>query len=273
MRALWHLAAGEAKSLEAAAQAQLPQLDFNAHARLQSLIERRKNGTPLAHLTGRQRFMGIDMLAGPQALIPRVETELLGYAALRVLDTMPTSRPLKVLDLCTGSGNVALAIAKHNGDAEIFASDLSADAISFAQCNAKHLGLEGRVDWRIGDLLAPFPLAQFRSQFDLITCNPPYISSPKLASMPSEIAAHEPELAFNGGPLGIRILQRLIREAGSYLAPDGALAFEVGHGQGPAVLRRLDSLAAFSQTTSVPDASGEIRVIIARARAAAINNQ
>jgi release factor glutamine methyltransferase len=271
LRALWHLAAGSAKSLEAAQESALPELDSKGHARLATLLEHRKQGIPLAHLTGRQRFMGLDMLAGPQALIPRAETELLGRTACAALQEIARSKAEpKVLDLCTGSGNLALALAHAVRHAEVFASDLAADAIDLARKNAAHLGLTGRVDWRVGDLLSPLPLETFAGAFDLIVCNPPYISSPKLPTMPGEIIGHEPEMAFDGGPLGIRILQRLIREAPEYLAVTGTLAFEVGYGQGPAAYKRLASSQAFRELHAIPDSGGEIRVLVARGRSNAI---
>jgi release factor glutamine methyltransferase len=264
LKVLWHLAVGRPMSIEAADEASLPELDAPAEARLVELTTQRLSGTPLAHLSGRQRFMGLEMLAGPDALIPRRETELLGLAALELLREMARgSDELRVIDVCTGSGNLALALAHHEPRARVFAADLSEQAVALAARNAEHLGLSPRVQWRSGDLLEPFNEPAFREAVDLLVCNPPYISSQKVDTMASEISGFEPRLAFDGGPLGVRILQRLIREAPRYLKPGAWLAFEVGHGQGPAVLKRLQAGGAYAQTRSVADAQGEIRVLLA----------
>jgi release factor glutamine methyltransferase len=264
LRALWHLACGNCLSAEAAAETRLPTLDSGAEKRLAELIRQRIAGVPLAHLTGRQRFMGIELLAGKEALIPRHETELLGRGALDLLRRIAGEqvRPL-VIDVCTGSGNLALALARHVNSARVFAADLSADAVALARRNAQWLGLGDRVEVREGDLLAPFEQAEFFGNVDLLTCNPPYISSKKVDGMPGEIVGFEPRLAFDGGPLGVKILQRLVREAPRYLKTGGWLAFEVGFGQGRAVMQRLKHTGAYSRVESVSDASGEIRAILA----------
>jgi release factor glutamine methyltransferase len=266
LRTLWHLATGDALSLEAAQEIALPELDATALERLRDLITQRKAGQPLAHLTGRQRFMGLELLAGPQALIPRAETELLGNAALSALQRYAQdAHVVQVLDVCTGSGNLALALAHHEPKARVFATDLSGEAVALAMRTCTHLGLDDRVQWRVGDLLEPFNEAQFHGAFDLITCNPPYISSPKVSQMAAEISRHEPEMAFDGGPLGIRILQRLIKETPRYLKPNGTLAFEVGLGQGQAVIKRMMAQGHFMNVQTVLDAEGQIRAIIASA--------
>jgi release factor glutamine methyltransferase len=160
LRALWHCAAGQPLSAELAMTVPLPELTFETHALLAELIERRLQGVPLAHLTGRQRFMGLEMLAGPQALIPRRETELLVRTALECLQD--DQAPSVVIDVCTGSANVAAAIAVARLHAKVFASDLSEEAVSLASRNLQELGLAERVTLRAGDLLGPFDEPQFQ---------------------------------------------------------------------------------------------------------------
>lgn len=277
LRALWCLAAARPMSAEAAshlANDALPALDAAQDAQLDALIAQRLAGVPLAHLTGRQAFMGLEMLAGPQALIPRRETELLARAALAHLREMAQPR---VIDVCTGSGNLALAMAQGVPTSRVWGADLSPEAVALAEANARHLGLSERVQWRCGDLLAPFDAgeanaahgphqddaADFLGHTDLLLCNPPYISSGKLDSMPAEIVQHEPSLAFDGGPFGIRILQRLMKDAPRFLRPGGWLGLEVGLGQGPAVQQWLARTGQFGAPQAVLDDHGQVRSLLA----------
>lgn len=264
-RALWWAAAGFPKSAELSKDLELPELSADAVRLLQELLARRVAGTPLSHITGRQRFMGMEMLAGPDALVPRKETELLGITAIALTDTLLDAdhHPL-VIDVCTGSGNIALAIADRFPSMRVFGADLSDQAVALARQNAKHLGLDSRVDFRTGDLLAPFESIEFLGQVDLLTCNPPYINSGKVGTMPKEISDYEPRLAFDGGSLGISILMKLIQNAPRFLRKGGWLAFEVGAGQGPAIEKRLRSSLRFSEVRSSKDSAGVIRVLMAQ---------
>jgi len=263
LQALWHAASGVHVSAHRAAAIQLPTLDNLGIERLERLIAQRLKGIPLAYLTGRQRFMGLEMLTDKAAQIPRKETELLGQGALKVLNRLVVERnePL-VVDVCTGSGNLALALAFFEPKARIFAADLSNEALALARRNAMHLGMEDRVEFRQGDLLAPFDDPDFQGKVDLLVCNPPYISSRRVDTLPEEIIGFEPRLAFDGGPFGIRILERLVREAPRLLRKGGCLGFEVGVGQGSSVLKRIDKSRIYSRVRSIKDAAGEIRAIL-----------
>lgn len=268
-RALWYFAAGDARSAVSAIEGELPALESAGIARFEELSERRLRGEPLAHITGRQHFLGIDFLAGPTALVPRIETELLARKAIDCAKKISrdANQTLEVLDVCTGSGNIALAIAHHVPRARVFAADLDADAVALARCNATHLALETRVEFRCGDLIAPFDTAEFEQRFDLLTCNPPYISSAKAAVMSNEISDYEPRMAFDGGPLGVSILMRLIDEAPRLLKVGGWLAFEMGLGQGPAMVRRLEKHDAYTQVRGFNNEQGAIRAVLAQRRA------
>lgn len=287
LRALWHTAAGNPKSAAAALHGELPELTAGAASQaLERLIARRLAGEPLAHITGRQQFMGLEMLSGPQALIPRVETELLARTAIELLQQHGGHQPARVIDVCTGSGNLAFAIAHHVPDAKVFGADLSVDAIAFAERNGIHLGLQSRVQFLHGDLLAPFETPEFLGHVDLVVSNPPYIASAKVSEadlnradlvlcappyihstkverMAGEIADHEPRLAFDGGPFGVTILMRLIEDAPRFLRANGWLALEVGLGQGPALTKRLQRDAAYQEVRTVADGNGVTRVILA----------
>ena len=271
LAALWSTACGAPLSVDRAvsrAPEGLPVLDDAARARLRELIERKRAGVPLAHLTERQTFLGLELLAGPQALIPRKETEILGRAALAKIGCMAKKRgALLVLDICTGSGNLALAYAHYEPQARVCASDLSPEAVELARQNARFIRVDERVEIRLGDLLEPFESAEFIGRCDFLSCNPPYISAAKVREMHPEISRHEPEAAFNGGVYGVSILMKLLKNAPRFLRPGGWLGFEVGHGQGAGLARQLGRNPAFVAIESYADATGEIRAILAKARA------
>lgn len=236
-----------------------------SEVRLRDLVAQRKSGTPLAYLTGRQNFMGLDLLVSPEALIPRKETEILARGALEVLRAITDRRGTAlVIDLCCGSGNVALALAHHEPRARVIGADLSQDCVNLATRNAVHVTLSDRVTFVQSDLLEAFAKPEFLGHVDLITCNPPYISSAKVEAMPHEISGYEPRLAFDGGPFGVKILTRLIREANRYLRKDGWLAFEVGLGQGPGVAKMLTKSGSYADIRELRDNGGETRSLIAR---------
>lgn len=265
LRALWQTAAGMPMSAERAAETALPVLDEPALVRLRALLAQRFAGTPLAHLTGRQRFMGVELLASRDALVPRKETELLGHVALAVLRQLAREREgVRVIDVCTGAGNLALTLATHAPAAQVYASDLSVEAVALARRNGVMLGLGQRVEFRQGDFLDPFADGQFDRNVDMLVCNPPYISSGKVSTLPTEIIGHEPSLAFDGGPFGVKILQRLLTEAPRYLRAGGWLTFEVGLGQGPALIERLRRNHAYADVAAVLDADGAVRAVVAR---------
>jgi release factor glutamine methyltransferase len=265
LNALWSVAAGRPLSAGGAALSTPEDLDEDGLARVAALVEQRLSGVPLAHLTGRQRFMDLELIAGPGALIPRAETEILGRGALAEARALADARGrIALLDVCTGAGNLAVALAVHEPRAAVFASDLSAEAVALARANAEHLGVAERVRVAEGDLFAPFRSADSPGAFDVVTCNPPYISSAKVDSMDPEISGHEPRLAFDGGAFGVAILTRLIREAPEFLKPGSSLCFEVGRGQAKAVARMLERSAAYRAVEALANHSGETRAFIAR---------
>jgi release factor glutamine methyltransferase len=267
LRGLWHAAAGIPLSIVAAQTYPLEELSEDQLFRLYGLVEQRLSGTPFEHLTGLQHFMGLDFYVCPHVLTPRKETEILGYSALQIIrDIAQTQGLVKVIDVCTGSGNLAHSFAHHEPRSTVHASDLSFRSICCAGRNTEKHGLDDRVSLRMGDLLIPFEEESFIRNIDVITCNPPYISSGKIKKMPSEIVNNEPLLAFDGGPFGIRILFRLAEEALHLLKPGGWLCFEVGEGQGYRMKERLEKMKAFSEIQTVNNDSGSIRAILARSR-------
>jgi release factor glutamine methyltransferase len=266
LSALWWKACGKTLSVIAAKKSgDLPEISSGQKKVLHELIDRRLSGVPLAHLTGRQHFMGLELLVSADALVPRKETELLAGEALELLKKMASEKDhLIYIDVCTGAGNLPVSLVSRVSDVKAFAADLSVDAVRLAQENVNLFNLGERIKVLEGDLLSPFESEEFLGKVDLLTCNPPYISSGKVADMHSEISDHEPDLAFDGGPFGIAILRKLIGEAPRYLRPGGWLAFEVGLGQGGKMLKRMKKKNDYQVLRPVLDENEDIRVILAQ---------
>lgn len=263
-KALWLVAMGQPCSVLQAQHAALPPLDSEGRTRLMALVEKRQAGIPLAHLTERQSFLGVELLAGPEALIPRKETEIVGRLALAKLQALVQARgAVRVIDVCTGSGNLAVALAVNEPRCRVWGVDLSGEAVSLAARNAAFQRVESRVEFRQGDLLAPIEQEEFFGACDLMVCNPPYISSAKVNDLPPETGKHEPRLAFDGGNFGVSILSRLLKEAPKYLTVGSWLCFEVGLGQGPFFARSISKMPEYSAVQTSSDTEGNVRAIAA----------
>ena len=210
-------------------------------------------GTPLQHLTGHQPFRGIDLLVRPGVFVPRPETEVLVEAALAAIDRVDA--PI-VVDVGTGTGAVALAIANERPGAVVHATDRSRAAVELAMENAGRLGLEVKV--REGDLLGPLP-GELRGSVDLFVSNPPYVEEADARALPSDVLA-DPDDALFGGTA---VHRRLAAEAPAWLRPGGVLAVEIGEEQGPEV-RSVFEAAAFLDVEVLPDLALRDRVVTGR---------
>ena len=265
LRALWCSASGDPKSVELAEHCTLSALNEGQASDLQNFVDERLKGVPLAHITKRQQFMGIELIAGDGALVPRKETEILARCALQKYQEMASvANDSCVIDVCTGAGNLPITYALLGAAAKIYAADLSTSAVELARENVAFHNLESQIKVFVGDLLESFDPSEFHGKVDLLTCNPPYISSAKVPEMHQEISGHEPSLAFDGGPFGIKIIQKLIKESPKYLKSGGWLAFEVGEGQAPMIAKRLRSDKNYCEVDTCADAAGVERVIMAK---------
>lgn len=265
LKACWFAASGTPISAEEAMRQTLPELTEKQIEILNGLIEQRLNNIPLAHITGRQSFMGIELLCDKRALIPRKETEILGRKALEISNDLAQKKEIiHVMDICCGAGNLGLALAYLNPQVIVYSTDLSHEAVELTKDNISFLNLNNHVQARQGDLFSAFEKQEFFKNIDLIMCNPPYISTAKVTKMNTEISAHEPVLAFDGGMFGTKIIQKLISEAPKYLTKGGCLIFEVGVGQGEFMMRLCESTNNYKSIESVSDEQGNIRVIFAK---------
>ena len=204
------------------------------------------------------------MYVDPGAIVPREETELLGRTASRVLRE---TNAMRVIDLCCGSGNLACALATAFRDVVFWASDLTEGCVRVSRQNVRKLGLEARVHVRQGDLFAGLTGLALEGTIDAIVCNPPYISSGRLGKDRAVLLEHEPREAFDGGPFGLSIHQRVVREAPVYLKPGGWLLFEIGLGQHKQVKTLFDRTRSYGDVQMECDAEGNPRVLYASRRA------
>ena len=225
---------------------------------IDEMIQRRCNREPLQYITGECEFLNLKFRVGQGVLIPRPETEIVTEFAMKKIDEM-RSGIKNVIDLCTGSGCIAISIARHNPSLVVYGIDSSPDAIKYAMVNAS-LHKTDNVRFICGDLFAP--LRQDR-MFDLIVCNPPYIRSGDIRILQPEIRDWEPIRAIDGGDDGLLYYRRIISEAGTYLNKEGILIFETGNDQSRDVISIMEK-HGFVDLIIECDYSGMERVVSGR---------
>lgn len=224
-------------------------------AAYRALHRRRRAGEPVAYLRGVREFYGRNFRVDARVLVPRPETEILVETALR--RTRAISLSARVLDLCTGSGCVAITLARERPTTRVVAVDLSEGALVVARENATRLGVTHQIALLRSDLYAALDPG---ARFDLITANPPYISELEIPSLPPDVRDFEPRLALAGGEDGLAVVRRVVLGARSFLAPGGVLALEVGAGQAPEV-QALFEQGGFTAIERQRDYAGHERVV------------
>lgn len=251
------------------------------------LLERRERREPLAYLLGTREFWSMPLQISPGVLIPRPETETLVEAALAVLPRMdprpptgspsegvrrprlhpgyPADRPPLVVDLGTGSGAVAIALARELPETRIVATDISRRALRVARMNAEAQGVSDRILFLRGDLWRALHDLRLGGQVDLVVSNPPYIPSGTLGSLMPEVQ-WEPRLALDGGPDGLRVIREIIAITPERLRPGGFLLLEIGDDQATAVTRLVREVGGFEEPQVRLDLAGRDRVVVARLR-------
>jgi release factor glutamine methyltransferase len=226
-----------------------PELDI-----IRPLVKRRSQREPLQYIVGGVEFFHVKLKVDRRALIPRPETEQLCEVVTKQL----AHPPLSILDLGTGSGAIALALAAFYPEAAVTALEVSAEALALARENAAALGLDARIRFLVSDW---FTALEPGAQFDLIVANPPYLSEAETAAAAPEVGGHEPRVALSPGPEGTEALARILAEAQRYLGDNGLLALETGidqHGK----LRERAAAAGFGRVDSQRDLSGRDRYLL-----------
>jgi release factor glutamine methyltransferase len=230
-------------------------------ASYKSLINKRIRGEPIQYILGRREFWSLDLKVAPKVFIPRPETELVVEEALKIFREArgPT---LRFMEVGTGSGAIAIALAKEMEGCFIVAEDVSWEAIVLAKENTEIHEVSGNIRFLVGDLFSA--LKEAKSRFDLIISNPPYIPSSKIGTLPREIAEFEPRVALDGGPDGLQFIKKIVMGSRSFLKDGGWLMLELGERQGEAIAEMIRKAGFFESPSITKDHSGADRVIRAR---------
>jgi release factor glutamine methyltransferase len=230
--------------------------------RLRDLVKRAGQNEPVAYLTGRTEFYSLELEITRDCMIPRPETELLVQRAVEFLRTCDGVQ--FVLDLCTGSGCIAVAIAKNFAGARIIATDISDAALAVAAGNVQKHQLSERITLLCGDLFEPLIRPLDVDKFDLIICNPPYVSSAEYDNLDKNVKDYEPRLALYAGADGLDIYRRIVEKIDQFLKPGAGLMLEIGYAQGPAVRTMLEQTSAFAEIRIEKDYHDNDRIVTAR---------
>lgn len=230
-------------------------------ARFRELVRRRGAGEPVAYLVGSREFFSLPLVVNPSVLIPRPETEALVVRVIDLCREAAAAEPaegLRILDVGTGSGAIAIAVAKHVPTARLVAGDISAEAIDVARGNAERLGVADRIEFVIGDLVPP------GGPWDVVVSNPPYVREDEFDALPPDVRLFEPRSALVSGPSGVEIVERLAAAAAGALVPGGRLLIEIG----PAVAAAAEAVLAASghlvPEPTLKDLAGLPRIVQAR---------
>lgn len=248
-----------------------------AEADYRQMIDKRCRRIPLQHILGTQDFMGFTFQVDSRVLIPRQDTETLVET---VLEEQKDPRK-RVLDLCTGSGCIAISLKAMGGYDHVTATDLSGEALAVAAANGERILGDGcDIQWRQGDLFEALSpqgrslvfregsqedLSRTETGFDIIVSNPPYIPTEIIRGLEPEVRDHEPFMALDGDRDGLRFYKSIAQEAGKWLRPGGSIYLEIGHDQAPAVTGLLGT-AGFGNIKVIKDAPGKDRVVRADAK-------
>ena len=236
------------------------ELDGRIERSYETCVDRRAAREPLQYITGFQEFWGLPFTVTQAVLIPRPETEFVVEAAARAASA--AAAPV-IIDLCTGSGCVAVSLAHELPRARLFASDRSGAALEIARQNARRNGVADRIRFLEGDLFEALDELDLTGRVDVITANPPYVRASDLAGLQPEVRDFEPELALIAGREGTEVAERIIRAAPAYLGTGGSLIMEMGLGQAESLRKIVEAAGGYGPAEVLKDLAGIERVIVA----------
>jgi release factor glutamine methyltransferase len=231
-----------------------------------ALVKRASEQEPIAYLTGRAPFFNLEFEVTPDVLIPRPDTETIVENVLQLARHQTSLTQPHIIDLCTGSGCVAAAIAHHLKQSDVIAIDISPAAATIARKNIEALGLSNRVTVEVGDLLEPVSRLADPRPFDLLTANPPYICTGQIETLDRSVKDYEPIIALDGGLDGLAFHRRILNESPPRLMPGAPVFLEIAFDQGPAALAMAAEHDAFQDVRVLRDHAGNDRVLTARRR-------
>jgi release factor glutamine methyltransferase len=240
------------------------QLKEKERETLEKMIQRRISGEPLQYILEKQEFWSIDLKVDSRVLIPRPETEVLVEQSLLILSENSLRGVPSILEIGTGSGAIAIALAKEVKNIFLIATDISRDALVLAKENAISAGIQDQIKFVNGDLFGPLHPSKERKPFDLILSNPPYIIRHEIGSLAKEVRDYEPTIALDGGEDGLEFYRHLISQAPFYLREGGWLLLEIGQDQREMVSKLIEEEGTFLKSECVPDLSGFERVVKAQ---------
>jgi len=239
-------------------------LSDNQKKDFQKMQERRKKGEPLQYIVGSCEFMGLTLFVDERVLIPRPETELLAELVADRINKIQSGKTLSILDLGTGSGNIAISLAKSVNDCCVTAVDISEKAICLAQDNARFNGVNEKIDFVCQDMRDVFQTGVLKDKkFDVIVSNPPYIPTSEIENLPEDVR-QEPRLALDGGKDGLDYYRQIIRDAKETLKDGGLLVFEIGDNQRFGVEEIFSYSPLFSHIEFKKDYAGTDRIVVAQ---------
>ena len=230
--------------------------------RFRDLVKRRGEGEPVAYLVGSREFFSLPLVVTKAVLVPRPETEGLVVRALDLCKEQGLAAP-RIADVGTGSGAIAVALARHLPDGRFVATDVSPAAVEVARRNAERHGVAERITFVACDLLDDTRAA---GPFDLVVSNPPYVREDEFAALPRDVREHEPKSALVAGPTGIEVVERLVEAAAARLAPGGWLLVEIGPAVAQAAAAAIHAHPAFEPAPTLPDLAGLPRIVQGRRR-------
>ena len=221
-------------------------------------LEKIKNNVPIQYITNNQEFMKLNFYVDENVLIPQPDTEILVEEIIKYCQTLPHTHTINILDLCTGSGAIAISLAKYIENCEVTATDISNKAIQIAKLNAEKNLVHTKMNFIESDMFTNIPI----NKYDIIVSNPPYIESSVIDSLDTEVQ-HEPHIALDGGTDGLDFYKIIINTAPNYLAENGKLFLEIGYNQKDSLLHLIADSNNLENATCIKDLANNDRVIIA----------